>query len=197
MSRSSCPRRDFVVLARHLVFGVFAQVAELARGFDCGLARGQLVLDDVLELFAARLQAPGGDEKPLFLRVGRFRRNERLDAREDFYYAREYRLLRKVFKALVEQKRLGEVARGVGGGAFEHVPYEVLVVAERVGERDSRGRHHGFALEGLVVDGGKKSAQKVFADERRKNVLVGGRVAVFDYPQNDGPAQSLLFKPPF
>lgn len=83
------------------------------------------------------------------------------------------------------------------GGAFEHVPYEVLVVAERVGERDSRGCHHGFALQRLVVDGRQKGAQQVFADERRKNVLVGRRVAVFDYPQNDGPAQSLFFKPPF
>lgn len=113
---------DFVVFARHFVFGVFAQVAEFAGGFDGRLAGGQLVLDDVFELFAARLQAPRGYEKPLFLRVGRFRRHERLDAREDLYYAREYRLLRKVFKALVEQKRLGEVARGVGGWSFRACP---------------------------------------------------------------------------
>ena len=56
-----------VVFARPLVVGVLAQVSKLAGGFDCKLARWQLVLDDIFEFFAARLQAPWRNDQAAFL----------------------------------------------------------------------------------------------------------------------------------
>ena len=92
------------MFARHFVFRVFAQVAEFAGGFDCELAGGQLVLDDVFEFFAARFQAPRRNEQAFFLGIGGLRRNERLDARENLYDSRQNRLFRQILKALIEQE---------------------------------------------------------------------------------------------
>ena len=50
----SAGAEEFVVFARHFVFRIFAQVAEFACRLDCEFARGELVLDDVFEFFAAR-----------------------------------------------------------------------------------------------------------------------------------------------
>src|ERR1017187_7809555 len=116
-SRSSWPLWDMSTCwsCLAILLGVLAQVPVLAGGGDRLGILGDLLRDDRLILLALALEALARDEQLLLLALG-VRGDKRLDVREDLDEAGEKRLLGQLLEALVQEERVGEVARRLGIG---------------------------------------------------------------------------------
>ena len=188
-----------VVLAGHLVFGIFLQVAEFLGELDGLLDRGEAHLDDIFELTLLLFLRVLGDEEFLLFGFGAgvLGLGEALDVRLDLGETGEEGLLGHLVEALAAHHRAGEVEDGLAVGLLavggdEDVRDELLVLDQFVGERDA-GR--GIGLEGLRVDRRQDGAEERGVDQATDDVGILLGIAVLDDPDDDRGAQFAGLKP--
>ena len=148
LERPLLGHEDLLVLLRHLVFGILAQIAVLARRRDRARILRDLLRDDGLILLAPAVVACARNEE-LLLAALAIACDKGLDVGEDLDEAGQERLFRKLLETLVQQESVCQIARGLGVGRREEVPDQVRIIAQDVGERDAAG---ACGLERLVVD---------------------------------------------